>query len=181
MKILALDPASLTTGYAVLEHGGDMKLLEAGTITATAKLEALARTEQMYCEVQSLLHEIRPDVIAIEVADGRQRTGKKRRSSSLPIWGQAVGMVWGCCLAWRNAHFLESTIIPIGNTQWTENKGKLWRQAQVRVYFPKQYDPEADTKGLDVSDAVALGIWVSRRITSNKINLAMEHMRRQGS
>ena len=67
MKILGVDPGLRTSGYAVIApHERDVQVIDAGTITADEKLPLAERLAQIFAEIESLLDEHQPAVMAVE-------------------------------------------------------------------------------------------------------------------
>lgn len=68
MKVLGVDPGLRISGYAVLEQssGGQLHVLDAGTIRADTNLPLSERLEQIYGDVDSLLNEHTVEMMAIE-------------------------------------------------------------------------------------------------------------------
>jgi crossover junction endodeoxyribonuclease RuvC len=69
MRVLGIDPGSETTGWGVVE--GDARryrLVEFGTIRASARLRFAARLLKVSNGVEELLERFRPDVCAVEEA-----------------------------------------------------------------------------------------------------------------
>jgi len=163
MKILTLDPSSTCTGYSVQEFitGCRDRLIEHGVMRLTgrgsSKADALTRIEAMAGDVRELVFEQAPHVIVVEMPIGKQYS-RSGHSSGLAIWGVAAGAIW---MAARSAKFENTLMQAVGNTHWT--KGRLHdkgaRQAWVQMAYPGQYDPARDTAALDMSDAIALGLW----------------------
>lgn len=68
MKILGIDPGLVVTGYGVLEQSdASIRLLEAGTIDSGSAQDALpTRLRRLHDELESLIADHRPDVMALE-------------------------------------------------------------------------------------------------------------------
>lgn len=68
MKALGIDPGLVITGYGVLEQeSGRIRLIEAGTIDSGDSKSALPdRLRRLYEELDQLLHDHSPDVMALE-------------------------------------------------------------------------------------------------------------------
>ena len=149
MKILAIDPGSNTTGYAVIDMA--LNLLDAGLIRPDkTRLDAWTRIEQISAEVGRLIREYEPSRVILEVPGGQSGHGK-RSTHSLIIYGAAVGAAYGVALA------MGVPIVTADTGEWTRGRSKEARQAEVIARFPK-YQPKRDP-GLDTSDAIALGLW----------------------
>ena len=156
MKLIALDPSSSCTGYAVFANG---KLIDAGRLRGKSAATALYRISAMRLDLlNELLAEHQPQTIVIEMPLEKQHTRTPGKKSGLPIWGMAAGALWATCLQYAD----ETTdgpcsVYPVSNTLWTRGKSKDARQLAVKMEH-KGYDPAKD-RGADVSDAIALGQW----------------------
>lgn len=67
MKVLGVDPGLRVSGYAVIaSRGGEVQVLDAGTIRAEEDLPLAQRLGQIFTDVDALLTEQEPDVMAVE-------------------------------------------------------------------------------------------------------------------
>jgi crossover junction endodeoxyribonuclease RuvC len=67
MKVLGVDPGLQVSGYAVLEQNQrPLCVLDAGVIRANTKLTLAQRLAQLWEDVEALLQEHRPDIVAVE-------------------------------------------------------------------------------------------------------------------
>ncbi len=67
MRIIGIDPGLGITGYGVIElKDAHMKLIEAGIIKTSYKLPIQERLKNIYKELEKLLKEFKPDVLALE-------------------------------------------------------------------------------------------------------------------
>ncbi len=67
MKVLGIDPGTATTGYGILEQvAGKAQLLEYGIINTAAKTSMPERLLKIQREMNRLLLEHKPDVVAVE-------------------------------------------------------------------------------------------------------------------
>ena len=93
MRILALDPASIRTGYAYFLAADDLH--DAGYLTgADGDEEATDRILTMCQELEMLIDEHRPELVVIEVTSGHVGTRRhKGRGAGLGVYGMAVGAI----------------------------------------------------------------------------------------
>jgi len=153
MKLLSLDPASRCTGYAVMDSEGN--IIDAGKLTGTGE-DYLCRVVAAIDSLVAVIDEHQPGACVLEVPSGHVhgRFGSVRpRSQS--VYGFAVGAFW------QVAKRYCGRVHPVFVNEWTAGKPKPHRQKEVIARCP-QYDPVKD-KGMDVSDAIALGWWWLRR------------------
>lgn len=67
MRVLGIDPGTATTGYGVVDYlQGREKLVHYGTIRTAARLDMPARLCQIKRELDQLLEDYHPDVVAVE-------------------------------------------------------------------------------------------------------------------
>lgn len=67
MRILGIDPGLGTCGYAILERCNSQdKVIEAGTIQTSEKLPIEKRLNQIAADIEGLLENFQPEVVAIE-------------------------------------------------------------------------------------------------------------------
>lgn len=67
MIVLAIDPGSVTAGYALLEkQGRKICYLESGILKFNAKDEFLHRVKEIYQQTLALVERLNPDEIALE-------------------------------------------------------------------------------------------------------------------
>ena len=67
MKVLGVDPGLHTSGYAVIRQDGrDIDVLDAGVITTDQSLSLPERLRSIYSDIEALLAEHHPDLIAVE-------------------------------------------------------------------------------------------------------------------
>ncbi len=150
MNVLAIDPSSTCTGYAVFADG---KLVDAGLYKPSKSgLDAIQRISDMLDDFRAMLGKVDYDAVVIEIPIGRQHTQTPGKKSGFAIWGLACGAFWATARAWPTCR-----TFPVSNTIWTRGKSKADRQLAASLMY-KGYDSSQD-KGGDVSDAVCLGHW----------------------
>ena len=67
MRILGIDPGYATIGFGLVEADrGEVHMVTYGAITTPAGLPLSKRLYQIYTDMQSLIAQLKPDVIAIE-------------------------------------------------------------------------------------------------------------------
>ena len=155
MRLLALDPSTRCTGYAVLAHvGAGTALLDAGRLLP-AKLAKppLERMADMCDEISAIFREHEPITAAvIETAPGSPFLRRRRGHTNLLTYATGVGMM----LREVQVRLGRGATFNVSAGTWAR-KSKAHRQRVVAMSFPA-YDAAADP-GMDVSDAIALGLW----------------------
>ena len=179
MSVLALDPASIRTGYAYF-RGPGRKVHDAGYLSGkTGKdgdKEPTDRILTMCHELRDLVEECRPDLIAIEVTSGH--VGRKRHKgggAGLATYGMAVGglYVYATVLAeerildlWPEERMFD--VWPVKENTWTGTRSKGERRAEVAMKVPRYKDAFAQDRGGDVADAIGIGWWALAEIAMRK-------------
>lgn len=165
MTILAFDPSSMVTGWALLEE--PQELIEAGLIHPLRRRVApIERIREIIEDVEKLLDTFCPDDILVEITSGK--VGQLRHTgggAGLGVYGMAVGAVWLACEHWveQNRHRYGAgcpEVHPIEENLWTRGQPKGNRIAAVASEFP-QYRPATDPGG-DMGDAIGLALWFIR-------------------
>ena len=170
MKILAIDPSSTKSGYAILINSRPPapRLIEAGILRPRKKdAPPLQRITDQVNALSAILREHQPDLVVVEEPSGHvagriKRLGKGMRG--LAVYGAAVGGFWVYLNMWRDlvaANQKPFTLMSVKENAWTNGVPKGERQRAIAMIFP-QYRPHAD-KGADVADAIGLAEWVMAR------------------
>ncbi|NOT34978.1 MAG: crossover junction endodeoxyribonuclease RuvC [Candidatus Eisenbacteria bacterium] len=69
MRVLGLDPGSRRTGYGVVErHGNRFTCVKHGTVAPAGGLDLAHRLHAIAVQIEALVAEVRPDVVAVEEA-----------------------------------------------------------------------------------------------------------------
>lgn len=154
MKLLAIDPSSTLTGYAVMADRST--IIEAGLLRPQKDRDpAIMRIEAMANGLAELIESTEPEHILIEIPSAKSAERIKRKSlgAGLAIYGFAAGAMWWQCFSMNVA-----PVTAIDAELWTGGVPKLKRQQNVCMAFQNRYDPEAD-KGGDIADAIGLAWW----------------------
>lgn len=163
MTLLAIDPSSTKTGYAVMADR--MTLIDAGFLKPNkTKDPAIMRIIAMTEDLTKLLKEYRPEMILVE-RPHTYAAHKFKDAGIKPIgiatYGMAAGaMFWAC-------YSFTSETQAISAEDWTRGVPKLKRQRLICMAFP-QYDPEKD-RGCDIADAIGLALWWFSQQKANRI------------
>lgn len=164
--LLALDPSSTKTGYALLRrpHG---EVIEAGTLSGRAKDAAIGRAMEMADCLIKLIAEARPDSIVIETpgvhAAGNPIVKAKRAGKGLAVYGVAVGIIYRA--AWQTG----VEVVPISAHEWTRRVSKE-KRARALQFTTASYRAVAETdRGRDVADAIEMGQWWLKRCLAHEV------------
>lgn len=85
MRVLGIDPGSITTGYGIIEMAGSKAIMVEAGYLSLAKAELPVRLGEIYTRITEIIREFDPDVCAIE-----QVFFAKNAKSALTL-GQARG------------------------------------------------------------------------------------------
>lgn len=168
MTLLAIDPSSTRTGYAVMADS--MTIIDAGLLTSDKTRDpAIMRVVAMTKDLRQLLLECWPDIVLVEMPHGHDKGGAKR----LANYGLAPGaMYWEACsyimarLKVNPKHDIEA--LAISAADWTGGVTKFNRQQQICMAFPHRYDPTTDPGG-DIADAIGLAVWWFRQQKAQRL------------
>jgi Holliday junction resolvasome RuvABC endonuclease subunit len=155
MILLALDPSSTCTGYAVLSRPGARPavLVDAGRLTpAQPRAKAAERIASMVEQVADLIREHAPTHAVVELPSAHVHRGKRAGGGAgLAIYGMAVGAVWQAVLGRVGGVAL------VDANLWTGRVNKAVRARRIQdmgLGYRMDQDP-----GLDGADAIGLGLW----------------------
>ncbi len=149
MRVLGIDPGTATTGYGVVEERDDRVVaLSYGVITTPTRWELARRLQEIYCQLQVLLHEWRPESAAVE-----EIFFSKNVRSALAV-GHARGVV---LLTLANAdvpihEYKPSEVKEAVTGYGAASKGQMQLMVQHLLGLAQIPDPD------DVADALALAI-----------------------
>ncbi len=165
MTVLAIDPSSTLTGYAVMPNG--MTIIEAGLLGPKKTAHpAIMRIEAMVDGLADVIESTQPEHILIEIPSTKSAERIKHfKGAGLAIYGFAAGAMWWQCFSMGRVGGVPVTAIDA--ELWTNRVPKFKRQQNVCMAFP-QYDPEKD-KGGDIADAIGLACWWFSRQKAKRI------------
>lgn len=151
MRALGIDPGLVVTGYGVLEQQAErIQLVEAGTIDSGNPQAPLpSRLRTLYEELNDLLSEQRPDVMALE-----QLYSHYEHPRTAILMGHARGVI---CLA-AGVHN-----IPLHHYAATQVKSALTgngraSKEQIQQMVRRTFGLVQTPKPPDVADAVAIAL-----------------------
>ena len=166
MRVLSLDPSSNIVGYCLMIAETE-RLIELGRLVGKpSRADADTRVRSILGDMGPMLRETRPDVILVELPLGKQYTRTPGKQSGMAVWGMAAGRVCGWLEGRLSVEDEPPQVIVVSNTKWTRGKSKADRQIEVSVQFPAYRTSWLDRDtGMDISDAIAMALWWSRRRT----------------
>lgn len=151
MKALGIDPGLVVTGYGLLEQqNGGIRLIEAGTVdSGKAQDDLTVRLRRLYEELDALIREHDPDVMALE-----QLYSHYEHPRTAILMGHARGVI---CLA-AGMHD-----IPLHHYAATEVKSSLTGNGraskdQIQQLVRRTFGLRQTPNPPDVADAVAIAL-----------------------
>lgn len=151
MRVLGIDPGLVVTGYGVLsQDAGGIRMLEAGTIDTGSPKDSLpVRLRRLYEELNGLIDDHRPEVVAIE-----QLYSHYEHPRTAILMGHARGVI--CLAAGMHSipvhHYLPTQVKSAVTGNGRASKEQI--QQMVRRTFGLVETPNPP----DVSDAVAIAL-----------------------
>ncbi len=149
MIILGIDPGIAILGYGIIAYEGNhFKTLNYGAIFTEAREHTPARLKKIYEELQYILNQYNPDVVAIE-----ELFFNKNVKTALLV-GQARGVAI-LAAAYKNVDIYEYT--PLQIKQGVVGYGRADKQ-QVQMMTKTLLHLQDIPKPDDVADALAVAI-----------------------
>jgi Holliday junction resolvasome RuvABC endonuclease subunit len=167
MIVLAIDPASHTTGYAVADvrDQGTPQLIDAGVLKPAqpnVRGPVFDRVRDMAGDVVGLVNEYKPQLAVVEIPAGKVHAGRHGgRGAGLATYGLAAGYL--LAVVERSV----THVAAVTDLEWTEGKSKAWRATAVELVYPSRIQTENDPH-YDAVDAVGLVLWWQRRYGSSR-------------
>lgn len=151
--ILALDPSSTCTGWALLADA--TTLVEWGLLRVPAKVKPPPlRARGMAQQCIEVADRVRPAVVVVEYPNSHVQARHGGHGAGLAVYGAVVGYV---CGSLRRSGYEVREI----DVAWKSRTPKARIHAIVQAEF-EDYDPAEDTSSGDGADAIALGAWFLR-------------------
>jgi crossover junction endodeoxyribonuclease RuvC len=150
MKLLGVDPGLRTSGYAVIqENRREADVLDAGIITADASLPLAQRLRSIHRDIEALIVEHHPDIMAIE-----QLFAHYKHPRTAILMGHARG-VFLLAAAQHDVEVVDFAATRVkksltGNGHAT--KAQMQRAIQTQLHLAKLPEPA------DVADALAIAL-----------------------
>lgn len=163
--VIAFDPSSTATGYAVAEvEGTRVEIGEWGVLKPyRTKDSAIERVSHMGNAAWRLLMKHDPGVVVIEEPGAHVHGRIKHHApAGLAVYGFAVGYLYRC------AEITGAEMWTAKPNEWTCGKSKKVNAKNIALKHPT-YDITKD-KGLDAADAIGLiEWWAVERVTREAV------------
>jgi crossover junction endodeoxyribonuclease RuvC len=149
MRVLGIDPGSETTGWGVIDtEGRKLKLVEFGTVRASARESFPARLLKIFEGVEEVIERFRPDACSVEEAFYAANV-----KTALKL-GQVRGVVLVAAERARvevneySPRLVKQTVVGYGNAE----KHQVQEMVRVLLSLPRVPEPH------DAADALANAI-----------------------
>ena len=156
MRILGIDPGLQLTGYGVIDYAPRKpKLVDGGVIRLNAKESIPHRLVELESELESLIHEHKPDVCAVE-----QLYSHYKHPRTAILMGHARGVILlvarrrGVRVAEFAANRIKQSLTGHGHA----SKEQMQRAVQHQWNLAKLPEPP------DVADALAVALCCGRAL-----------------
>jgi len=153
MITLGIDPGTALLGFGVIESDGDPRMIDYGAIATHPDREMPDRLNELFEAMTSLLHDHRPDVLAVE------KLFFARNVTTAIAVGQARGVV---LLAAARSQVAVVEYSPSEVKHAVAGYGKADKaqmQEMVRIILNLDHVPDPD----DAADALAVALCHSQR------------------
>ena len=157
MRILGLDPGIATVGFGIVDTERNRhKLITCGVITTPAHTPLTSRLDQIYTDLEELIHEYQPEVMSIE-----ELFFNTNITTGISV-AQGRGVILLC--AYRaGLHIFEYT--PLQVKQAVVGYGRAEKK-QIMEMVRRILNLPAAPRPDDAADAVALALCHARSSTS---------------
>jgi len=150
MKVLGIDPGTISMGYAVIaDDGGDRPaVLSAGALKQPARSPLGKRLNYFFLELLNIIDATKPEVIAVE----RPFVARNPRSALAIGQAQAIALLAAANRDIPAREYTPSQVKQTVTDYGGSNKAQV--QEMVRLQLGLDYTPEPS----DVADAMAVAI-----------------------
>jgi len=94
MRVLGIDPGTLTMGYGLIEEADDeLRALDYGVLTAPSRMPPAERLHRLYLKLMQVVTRYKPDEVAVEEPFVAQNVGGNARSALALGRAEAVAML----------------------------------------------------------------------------------------
>lgn len=168
--ILALDPSSTRTGYALMSSATPAGLIDAGLIKPTRSRDtAYERVYAMQAQLDELLCTLTSnDQVVIEVPSGKVHRGRHGGGGAgLATYGLAAGAIVTAC--WRSSVGYAGVQL-VSDVAWTRGTPKGRRAEVLARQFPQVQSILGSGKdpGHDSIDAIGIAAWYFETLAARR-------------
>lgn len=155
MRVLGIDPGTITLGYGVVEGGDDeIALIEYGTLATKERSPIGERLSFLYHELLEIIHSHQPDAVAVE----QPFVAKNARSALAIGRAQAIAILAAAVNGLPSHEYTPAQIKQTVANYGASSKEQV--QEMVRLQLGLAEVPRPD----DAADALAVAICHLRQI-----------------
>lgn len=161
MRVLGIDPGLNITGYGLLEDAGEnIRVLEAGVVRTDSREEMAVRLREIAREIETIINQFRPDVVAIEELYSHYGHPK-----TAIIMGHARGIIF------LQAAEAGIPVMPYASTRIKKSltgNGRASKQ-QMQLMIRSALELDAVPEPPDAADALAVALCHCRAVAHNEV------------
>ena len=157
MRVLGIDPGLRVAGYGCIDFENlatRPSLVEAGAIKLNTKKSVSFRLAQLYQDVQEVIEELKPELLAVETIFTH-----KRQVATATILGYARGVI---LLAGEQASLPLVELTPAEIKKSISGNGRASKH-QMQLAIAHTLQLEEPPEPADVADALAIAITAAMR------------------
>jgi crossover junction endodeoxyribonuclease RuvC len=157
MRVLGIDPGLRVAGYGCIDFENlatRPSLVEAGAIKLNTKKSVSFRLAQLYQDVQEVIEELKPELLAVETIFTH-----KRQVATATILGYARGVI---LLAGEQASLPLVELTPAEIKKSISGNGRA-SKPQMQLAIAHTLQLEEPPEPADVADALAIAITAAMR------------------
>jgi len=163
MKVIGVDPGLRVSGYAVIApRGGEVQVLDAGTIRADEELPLAQRLGQIFTDVDALLTEQEPDVMGVEELYSHY---KHPRTAILMGHARSMFLLAAAQRGIEVRDFSATRIKKSVTGSGRAGKEQMQRAVQTQLGLAEIPEPA------DVADALAIAMCCYTELSRPKLNV----------
>lgn len=166
MNVLAFDPSSRSTGYALMRLSGEIDPLEVGCLRRPEGWPSWLRVRCIHGDVRRLLERLsgKFERIVVEVPGSAQAGRMRSEFGTSGVYAASVGAV--LAESWR----VGCPVVTVASDHWTRGgagRGRRKGERLMALELVSRYKRE-DDRGGDAGDAIMLGCWYAMRCGSEE-------------
>ena len=162
MKVIGVDPGLRVSGYAVIaSRGGEVQVLDAGTIRVDENLSLAQRLKQIYFDADGLLSDHEPDVMGVEELYSHY---KHPRTAILMGHARSMFLLAAAQRGIEVRDFSATRIKKSLTGSGRAGKEQMQRAVQTQLQLAELPEPT------DVADALAIAMCCFTELSKPKLN-----------
>ena len=153
MRILGIDPGTLTMGYGLIEdRDGELTTLDYGVLTASSRMPPAERLHRLYLGLMQVVAEYKPEEMAVEEPFVAQNARANARSALAIGRAQAVAMLVAASNNIPTYTYLPARVKQAVTDHGGSGKEQVQRMVSVHLNLPQIPQPS------DAADALAVAL-----------------------